>query len=99
MNFNYKYFDILKDRRQQTAKGKLVEMIDHDFLGFRMLYEIDTTGGNSGSAIILEEAQKIIGIHIEGGCDFPGQKYNKATPISENPLLANAIKSCLNSDY
>ena len=31
-------------------------------------YETDTTGGNSGSPVILEETGEAIGIHTHGGC-------------------------------
>lgn len=32
-------------------------------------YETDTTGGNSGSPVILEETGEAIGIHTHGGCN------------------------------
>lgn len=40
--------------------------------GYRLQYQPDTTGGNSGSPVILESTGDAIGIHTHGGCSSTG---------------------------
>lgn len=54
----------------------------------------DTKGGNSGSSILLEATQEIIGIHTHGGCWSRGGS-NAGTLISANTEFQEAITSCL----
>ena len=62
----------------------------------RLKHNVDTKTGNSGSAIILEETEEIIGIHSHGGCSTSeGAEGNGGTAISKNQALAQAIKECL----
>lgn len=56
-------------------------------------HTVDTMGGNSGSSIILERTQQIIGIHTHGGCDSSGSNYG--TLISKNKILKDVIEQCL----
>jgi hypothetical protein len=39
---------------------------------YRLDYIVDTTGGNSGSPIIIESTGEAIGIHTNGGCSSTG---------------------------
>lgn len=66
-----------------------------DINGTVLKHVIDTTGGNSGSAIINTATQEIIGIHTHGGCTWGGA--NHGTVISAVPELKEAIKTCLNT--
>jgi V8-like Glu-specific endopeptidase len=43
--------------------------------------DIDTQSGSSGSAVITSSDNKIIGIHILGGCDNKQDGSNHATPM------------------
>ena len=40
--------------------------------GNRLQYTADTTGGNSGSPVILESTGEVIGVHTHGGCTSSG---------------------------
>ena len=61
-------------------------------------HQVDTTGGNSGSAIVHEASGKIIGIHTNAGCGYSGGYSNTGVNISKNQALVNAIKACLDSE-
>jgi V8-like Glu-specific endopeptidase len=64
----------------------------------RYIYHtVDTTGGNSGSAIINSESGEIIGIHTNGGCYRRGGT-NKGSIIYGNKDFINAINKCLESE-
>jgi S1-C subfamily serine protease len=52
-------------------------------------YQVDTTGGNSGSPVFNEDTGEAIGIHTHGGCDYSGG-YNSGTAV-HNSGLANAL--------
>ncbi len=59
-------------------------------------YTTDTTGGNSGSPVVLEETGEAIGIHTHGGCGYDG--YNVGTGANHSGLqnaLANPTGSCI----
>ena len=49
------------------------------FNGSALGYRTDTTGGNSGSPVILENTGKAIGIHTHGGCSTGGEGSNSGT--------------------
>lgn len=79
---------------QQTHTG-LVSKITR---GSSALYhKADTMGGNSGSSIIVEGTQTIVGIHTNGGCSSRGGQ-NAATMIAGHTKLTKAIKACLASE-
>ncbi|MFM9958711.1 MAG: DUF4394 domain-containing protein [Phycisphaerales bacterium] len=52
-------------------------------------YTPDTTGGNSGSPIILESTGQVIGVHTSGGCGSSGGA-NAGTAF-QAPALQNAL--------
>ena len=61
-------------------------------------YRTDTTGGNSGSPIILESTGEAIGIHTHGGCGSGGSGTNFGTGTIQSGLanaLANPQGICL----
>ncbi|MEC7276680.1 MAG: trypsin-like serine protease [Bdellovibrionota bacterium] len=74
---------------QQTHTGEVVRL-----RGSAMYHIADTMGGNSGSSIIRESDEMIVGIHTNGGCYSRGGS-NSATVISENQELVKAIRACL----
>ena len=88
--------DPTRNFAQQTHTGKLTSA-GNIFERSLLKHNADTMGGNSGSSIILESTQEIIGIHTHGGCSSYGGA-NKGTLINKHPELVAAIKSCLNSN-
>lgn len=66
------------------------------FTGVTLRYRTDTTGGNSGSPVILENDGTAIGIHTHGGCS-DGGGANAGTGAN-NPefqaALANPLGIC-----
>lgn len=90
-----------KNLAQQTNSGELTGIgIDDDWYGNRpaaLTHKVDTMGGNSGSTIIRESDDMIVGIHTHGGCSSWGGG-NQGTLISKHEVLMNHIKSCLESD-
>jgi V8-like Glu-specific endopeptidase len=60
-------------------------------------YRADTDGGNSGSAVVLERTNEIIGVHTNGGCHaFGGTNFG--TSIAGNQTFSQLIEECLASD-
>lgn len=57
--------------------------------GTGLQYQVDTTGGNSGSPVIDETTGRAIGIHTHGGCGTAGG-FNSGTSLSL-PTLQSAI--------
>lgn len=81
---------------QQTHTGKLTQ-VGGLLTPTLMKHNADTMGGNSGSSIIHERSQKIIGIHSHGGCSRFGGA-NQGTLINRHAKLKAAIKACLESE-
>lgn len=57
--------------------------------GNAIWYTMDTTGGNSGSPVILESSGLAVGVHTGGGCT-PGGGANTGTAI-QSTKLKNAL--------
>lgn len=62
------------------------------FSGTTVRYRTDTSGGNSGSAVINEDTGEAIGIHTHGGCDGGNNSSNQGTGIN-HPDIQNALNS------
>lgn len=60
------------------------------FFGTTVQYQVDTTGGNSGSPVIDETTGRAIGIHTHGGCGM--EAGNSGTGIN-HPGLTAALAS------
>ena len=78
---------------QQTSTGMLVNIENN-----KLKYRVDSTSGNSGSAVVLEQTNQIVGIHNHGGCSEGGWTYNRGTEIANNDALISSIKACLESE-
>lgn len=52
--------------------------VTSDLIGYD---DIDTQAGASGSAVISASSNKIVGIHVLGGCDDVADGSNHATPV------------------
>jgi V8-like Glu-specific endopeptidase len=77
---------------QQTNSGK-IKRIGRWFKPSIIEHLVDTMGGNSGSSIINETTEKIIGIHTHGGCNSWGS--NQGTLISKNKIFKGVVQQCL----
>ncbi|MCZ6601260.1 MAG: hypothetical protein O7A07_10485 [Acidobacteria bacterium] len=85
---------------QQTEAGPL-----HDFFETTLAYQVDTTGGSSGSAVEEEGSQRVIGIHTNAGCTASGGD-NFGTAINHfgfqdalrNPVGVCASQAACNND-
>ena len=58
--------------------------------GSRLMYRVDTMGGNSGSPVINVNTGKAFGVHTHGGCSYYGG-YNSGTLYTYSPFY-RAIK-------
>lgn len=88
------YEDIYAHFAQQSHYGKIRKIGGLFNSKSRVAYDIDTMEGNSGSPIILESTQEIIGVHSHGYCEIWGP-YNEGTLISKNEKFKTAITECL----
>ncbi len=79
---------------QQTHEGKIKKIGGLFYSKSRLGYDIDTMGGNSGSPVISQTTNEIIGIHSHGSCGVWGN-YNEGTLIQKNEAFVKAIKECL----
>jgi len=72
--------------------------------GDRIRYsDIDTLGGNSGSAVWHSPSRKIVGVHTNGGCTTSGSGSNFGVRISrlleESPILRTMFLPALEGEY
>jgi V8-like Glu-specific endopeptidase len=89
-------FEATRNFAQQTHSGKLVAVGISYFGDTALAHTVDTMGGNSGSSILNDKTNEIIGIHTHGGCREDGGA-NMGTVISAHAQLKAAIKACLNN--
>lgn len=75
---------------QQIDLGPVV------FVGKKLLYNLDTMGGNSGSSVVHRKSGQIVGIHTHGGCNSLGG--NQGTYIAQNEEFQKAITYCLQTE-
>lgn len=75
---------------QQTHLGEITGISRSGIIS----HVADTMGGNSGSTIILESTQEIVGIHSHGGCWSRGGA-NAGTLLASNTEFKAAINACL----
>lgn len=85
--------DDIRNFAQQTHTGEIVK-VGSFWNGSKLGYTVDTMGGNSGSSIILERTQEIIGVHSHGGCTETGS-FNEGTLIAKNKIFKQVIQECL----
>ncbi len=73
------------NQTNQTSTGPYDS---HSFSGIDWwhTYQVDTTGGNSGSPIIRVSSGHTIGIHTNGGCQSNGSGANSGTSFAHVPL-------------
>jgi len=90
-----------KNLSQQTNTGELFTVgtgnVWQGRKESRLTHGVDTMGGNSGSTIVIEGTNEIIGIHTHGGCGRTGGA-NQGTAISKHQKVIDAIRACLASE-
>ena len=63
--------------------------------------DIDTLGGNSGSAVLHAPSREIVGVHTNGGCNTTGTGFNFGVRVSrlleESPTLQRVARPMLRS--
>ncbi len=67
---------------QQTDTGPLYKLY-----GSRLMYRVDTMGGDSGAPVIVAGTNKAVGVHTHGGCTSSGG-YNTGTLANYAPFAA-----------
>jgi hypothetical protein len=65
------------------------------FVGTRIGHQVDTTGGNSGSPIILESTGDAIGIHTNGGCNSGSNYGTGMNNVGLLEAIANPQGVCI----
>ncbi|MEZ5965697.1 MAG: trypsin-like serine protease [Planctomycetota bacterium] len=73
-----------RSQTQQTHTGPRVNVTTANAVG----YQTDTTGGNSGSPVILESTGQAIGVHTHGGCSSSGTGNNWGTAFNRPDWIA-----------
>jgi len=90
-----------KNLSQQTNTGELFTVgtgnVWQGRAKSRLTHGVDTMGGNSGSTIVIESTNEIVGIHTHGGCGRTGGA-NQGTAISKHEKMISAIRACLASE-
>jgi Trypsin len=75
----------------KTHTGPLVTAGGGD--GTTVQYQVDTTGGNSGSSVVRESNQTVFGVHTHGGCTSSGGQ-NSGTSIMHPGPQAHYAAIC-----
>jgi len=78
-----------RNQTQQVHNGPLVEADFTDALE----YQVDTEGGNSGSAVTETATGKVIAVHTHAGCNLGSGDGNQGTSILK-PELQDGIAKC-----
>lgn len=73
-----------RSQTQQTHFGPRINVTNSTALGYRT----DTTGGNSGSPVILESTGQAIGVHTHGGCSSNNTGNNSGTAFNRPDWVA-----------
>lgn len=81
---------------QTTHSGAFVSLTGDGGSTPSLQYSVDTTGGNSGSAILNEDNGLAIGIHTHAGCNAAGGANNGTSMTHPGLLsgLANPLGIC-----
>ncbi|MFT7617241.1 MAG: PKD repeat protein [Planctomycetota bacterium] len=79
----------IENQTNQTHTGPLVGNT-----GTALGYQVDTTGGNSGSPVINDTTGNAVGIHTHGGCSSTGTGNNSGTSTSHTGFQAALSALC-----
>jgi len=78
-----------RNQTQQEHSGPLTSVT-----GTQLRYQVDTEGGNSGSAVTTAADDVVIGIHTNAGCNVGGSGSNSGTAITQANLQAALGSFC-----
>lgn len=95
--YGYDSKDSSANFAQQTHTGRILSVGGIFFDRTVLSHTVDTMGGNSGSTIVNENTQEVVGIHTHGGCRKTSGS-NRGTIISRHKELKEAIYRCLVSE-
>jgi V8-like Glu-specific endopeptidase len=87
--------DRYRDELSYIQRSDSGQVMKTDKKEGKLTYRIDTTGGNSGSAIIMKNSNEIIGIHTKGGCRASSDSSNAGVLVPYNKELLKTVKKCL----
>lgn len=77
------------NQTQQRGTGPITSLV-----GTALYHQVDTTGGNSGSAIVDLATGRMVAIHTHGGCSTSGGGSNASTAIQHAGLQAALAGYC-----
>jgi V8-like Glu-specific endopeptidase len=78
-----------RNQTQQVHTGPLVQIS-----GTTMRYQVDTEGGNSGSAVTIAADDVAVAVHTHAGCNVGGGGSNQGTAITQANLQAALASFC-----
>lgn len=81
----------IKSQTQQTNAGELIKFEP------ALRYRVDTEPGNSGTPVVDEATNSIIGVHTHGGCGN-NSGSNQGTSVHFSERFQAAIKACLEAE-
>jgi len=84
---------LILNRAQQTHVGAFLSSESTDF---RLLYSVDSEGGNSGGPVIDEQTNFAIGVHTHGGCRSRREANHGMS--NEHPMFKAAVERYLGVD-
>ena len=87
VGYGVDFDQLFRTQTQQKNNGRLIAIN-----GTGLEYQIDTEGGNSGSAVTMASDDSVVGIHTHAGCG-PGQG-NNGTAITVPNLQAALATFC-----
>jgi V8-like Glu-specific endopeptidase len=82
-----------RNQTQQEHSGPLVQIS-----GTSLRYQVDTEGGNSGSAVTTALDDTVVGVHTHAGCNLGGTGANAGTAITQPNLQAALASFCPTDD-
>ncbi len=77
------------NQTQQVSTGPLTFTSSNN-----LSYQSDTTGGNSGSSVLLLPSREVVAVHSHGGCSTGGGGANQGTAINQAGLQAALATFC-----
>jgi V8-like Glu-specific endopeptidase len=77
-----------QNQTEQTHAGPFVAEVNQAADDVYLTYQVDTTGGNSGSPVMIDGTITALAIHTNGRCDNPAYYYNLGTGFENDDLEA-----------
>jgi V8-like Glu-specific endopeptidase len=87
------------NQTQQTNSGTFLQEVTQGPSDVYLEYTVDTTGGNSGSAVIVLGTGMTLGIHTHAGCNPPNDGNHGTSFENDNLENAAQVFPALNTVY